>query len=208
MEKRIIPTNIKTPPVRRNLGPLKKKIILLLLAGFALAFARSAKQQYRIYGALGKEWREINRRSMCRAIAELEAENMITRKHTRECATVHLTKSGKNAAEGCYLNSVRLVCAKTWDGIWRVVVYDIPEDSRDFRIDLGHTLKHLGCFELQQSVLVYPYDCEKEIRHIIDVYHAHKYIRYMEVLRISGEEQLLKHFQIRRHSTQKIKGTT
>ena len=49
-----------------------------------------------------------------------------------------------------------------WDGIWRVLVYDIPEKERTFRIGLCRYLHklRLGC--LQQSVWVTPRDIRPE----------------------------------------------
>jgi DNA-binding transcriptional regulator PaaX len=49
---------------------------------------------------------------------------------------------------------------KRWDGKWRILMFDIPERRRRTRTQVRHTLTALGFMRLQDSVWVYPYDCE------------------------------------------------
>jgi len=43
---------------------------------------------------------------------------------------------------------------KQWSGKWTIIIYDIPEESRDARKSLRKLLKHLGFVQWQQSVWV------------------------------------------------------
>lgn len=47
-----------------------------------------------------------------------------------------------------------------WDGRWRMVVFDIPEHRRSVRYRLRAVMNEIGFVRLQDSVWVYPYDCE------------------------------------------------
>lgn len=47
-----------------------------------------------------------------------------------------------------------------WDGKWRVLVFDIPEKRRFVRNQIRKTLISIGFMRLQDSVWIYPYDCE------------------------------------------------
>lgn len=49
---------------------------------------------------------------------------------------------------------------KKWDGRWRMVVFDVPEKRRKVRWRLCATMREVGFARLQDSVWVYPYDCE------------------------------------------------
>jgi DNA-binding transcriptional regulator PaaX len=49
---------------------------------------------------------------------------------------------------------------KRWDGKWRMVVFDIPERRRRTRFRLRAVMQEVGFVRLQDSVWVYPYDCE------------------------------------------------
>ncbi len=49
---------------------------------------------------------------------------------------------------------------KRWDGRWRMVVFDIPERRREVRSRLRGVMQEIGFVRMQDSVWVYPYDCE------------------------------------------------
>lgn len=49
---------------------------------------------------------------------------------------------------------------KHWDKKWRLLIFDIPERRRRTRRLLRQTLQNLGLVRLQDSVWIYPYDCE------------------------------------------------
>ena len=49
---------------------------------------------------------------------------------------------------------------KKWDGRWRMVVFDIPERRRRVRSRLRGVMQEVGFVRMQDSVWVYPYDCE------------------------------------------------
>ncbi len=49
---------------------------------------------------------------------------------------------------------------KKWDGRWRMIVFDIPERRRALRARLRGVMREIGFVKLQNSVWVYPYDCE------------------------------------------------
>ncbi len=50
-----------------------------------------------------------------------------------------------------------------WDGIWRVLIFDIPELTRAVRNIFRGKIQELGFYTLQKSVYVTPVACEKEI---------------------------------------------
>ncbi|MBA3733114.1 hypothetical protein H0W91_01925 [Patescibacteria group bacterium] len=49
---------------------------------------------------------------------------------------------------------------KKWDGKWRVLIFDIPEGKKAIREHIRYTLISIGFMRLQDSVWIYPYDCE------------------------------------------------
>jgi len=49
---------------------------------------------------------------------------------------------------------------KKWDGRWRMVVFDVPERRRKVRSRLCAHVREVGFVRMQDSVWVYPYDCE------------------------------------------------
>lgn len=53
-----------------------------------------------------------------------------------------------------------------WDKQWRIVSFDVPEQSRGLRDVFRRKLQELGFTYLQKSIWVYPFPCEKEIREL------------------------------------------
>ena len=49
---------------------------------------------------------------------------------------------------------------KKWDGKWRVLIFDIPERKKTMREYIRHNSISIGFMRLQDSVWIYPYDCE------------------------------------------------
>jgi len=49
---------------------------------------------------------------------------------------------------------------RKWDGRWRMIVFDVPERRRRIRNRLRAVMLDIGFVRLQDSVWVYPYDCE------------------------------------------------
>lgn len=76
---------------------------------------------------------------------------------------VRLTQKGERFA--ALMGEGKLVPKKPkhWDKRWRLLMFDIPERRRRTRTLVRQTLMTMGFYRLQDSVWVYPYDCEELI---------------------------------------------
>lgn len=50
-----------------------------------------------------------------------------------------------------------------WDGKWRLVIFDIPQEFHSKRNQFRRRLKTLGFCKIQKSVFAFPYPCEEEL---------------------------------------------
>lgn len=116
--------------------------------------------------------------------------------HKDGSETLVLTDAGKRRAQRYNFERLTVRKQAVWDGKWRVVLYDIPENLRDLRLELFRKLKHLGFVELQQSVFVHPYECRDEIEYLIEAYDARQHVRRMVVDELDIPEPLMKHFKL------------
>lgn len=73
---------------------------------------------------------------------------------------LRLTPAGRAAFEFEQAKVTLKNQKKKWDGRWRMVVFDIPERRRAVRLRLRAVMNEIGFVRLQDSVWVYPYDCE------------------------------------------------
>lgn len=83
---------------------------------------------------------------------------------------------------------------KTWDGKWRVLIFDIPERRKRTREQIRRTLLALGFKHLQDSVWVYPYDCEDLVTLLKADFRIGKDLLYMIVDKIEYDFSLRNHF--------------
>jgi hypothetical protein len=54
----------------------------------------------------------------------------------------------------------------------------------------------LGFYEIQKSVLVYPYQCKEELELLIDYYDLRKYVRFAIIKDIDNKLHLEKIFNL------------
>jgi len=85
---------------------------------------------------------------------------------------------------------------KKWDKKWRVIIFDIPEKKRKIRDHIREILIATGFIRLQDSVWVYPYDCEDVIGLIKTELRIGRYLLYMIVDQIEDDRFLRMDFDL------------
>lgn len=182
---------------RRRIGTIKKKVLLLLLAGLAMGLTRSSKKHWWILKQIPKEWEKENRQALERAINSLYTSHLIQEKHHKNgTTTLVLNENGKQKALRFNIDKLEIKKPVQWDKKWRVVMFDIPEKLRRLRDSLRIHFKEIGLIELQKSVFVYPYPCNKEIEFILEFYNARKHVRFVLAEKIDNELHLMKKFSL------------
>ncbi len=71
-----------------------------------------------------------------------------------------LTSPGERLLRRWELEDYQIHKPKKWDKKWRMIIFDIPEKKRKIRQQISFLFKQSGLYRLQDSVWVYPYDCE------------------------------------------------
>jgi len=181
----------------QRIGSLKRKVLLLLLAGLALGLTRSPKKHFWILKQIPKEWEKENRQALQRAINSLYTSRLVEEKNHKDgTTTLVLNENGKIKALRFNLDRLEIKKPTRWDKKWRIVMFDIPEKLKRLRDSLRLHFQEIGLIELQKSVLVYPYPCNKEIEFILEFYNARKYVRFVLAERIDNELHLKKKFSL------------
>lgn len=107
-----------------------------------------------------------------------------------------LTEQGKKRLRELELHDYSLKKPKRWDGKWRVLIFDIKEERRPLRNKIRRTLAVIGFIRLQDSVWVYPYDCEDLITLLKADFKVGKDLLYLIVDSIENDQWLKKHFGV------------
>ncbi len=87
---------------------------------------------------------------------------------------------------------------RRWDKRWRLVIFDVPEYRRRIRDKLRRQMSSFGFVRLQNSVWVYPYDCEELVALLKADLHIGKDVLYVIVEKIENDLQIRKLFGLSR----------
>lgn len=182
---------------RIKLGPTGQKILLLLAGGLALSLTRRPDHYFRIVRDMARAWRHINEESLHRAIKRLYWSKLVATQEGRDgTVTLALTEEGKRRIVRYHLSRMEIPKPKRWDGLWRLVVFDIPEHRRRERNFLAGTLKQLGFVPLQKSVFVFPYDSRESVKFLVDYLNLRPYVRLFLVKETDIDQDLRHRFRL------------
>ena len=181
----------------KKLGPTSKKILLLLEGGLALSLTRRPDIYFSIVKKIAKEWKKINERSLRDSISKLYKSKMIDFRENQDGTVLTvLTNKGKKQILKYDIDKIEIKKPARWDKLWRLVVFDIPEDKNLGRKALAAKLKELGFYPMQKSVYIYPYECKDEIDFITEIFELSPYVRFLRVKDIDIELDLKERFYL------------
>lgn len=183
----------------RGLGPKQQKILLLLATAGTLSLTRSSRTYFYALKLAARSWQEINHRNIDNVIKGLYTSKLVDIRELPNGVTeMKLTEQGKGKIVAMNYETMTINQNKRWDGKWRVVLFDIPEERKRARDALRRKLTDLGFQELQKSVLVYPHACKKELDFVIEYLDLRRYVRVLEAIDIDVAIHLKKHFHLLR----------
>lgn len=131
------------------------------------------------------------------ALDRLERQKYVTIKDAPGGkVTIAITRHGMTRALSYELDTMRITPPKRWDGVWRVVIFDIPEAYKRMRDMFRMRLVQLGMHQLQESVYVSPYPCFDEIEFLRELYDVAITARYLRVQKIEDDASLRERFHL------------
>ena len=111
-----------------------------------------------------------------------------------ENGLLRLTTAGERMLRQLELHDYGLRRPKRWDHKWRVLIFDIPERRKATREKVRRTLITIGFERLQDSVWVYPYDCEDLLTLLKADFHIGADVLYLIVDSIENDKHLRSRF--------------
>ncbi|MEK7597713.1 MAG: hypothetical protein AAB441_03665 [Patescibacteria group bacterium] len=85
---------------------------------------------------------------------------------------------------------------KKWNGKWFLVFFDVPKIQNNKRDYLRLYLLKIGFAKYQQSVYIFPYECEKEVLLIKKIVEGAKYMNYIVAEKIENEGKMKALFKL------------
>ncbi|MDO8729139.1 MAG: CRISPR-associated endonuclease Cas2 [bacterium] len=176
--------------VRR--GEIQKLILNSVKIAGVLSIGLVAPQVIGAMGKLGllpnKRQEEIVRSSA----SKLVKKGLLIYQNGR----YELTEVGEKKLRHWELKDYKFKRPRKWDNKWRVVIFDISEKKRKARDQIRGLLVLAGFYRLQDSVWVYPYDCEDIVGLLkIDI-GVGRDLLYMIVDEIENDKYLREYFSL------------
>ncbi|MBI4059423.1 hypothetical protein HY404_04265 [Candidatus Microgenomates bacterium] len=127
-----------------------------------------------IYDVYGNYPRPISDTALSHAIRRLRQRGLIAQESKRaEKIILKLTKDGRKLTR--FLKDEK----SNWDGRWRVVIFDIPEDKKRVRNILRWRLKTWGFVCWQKSVWATKRNIEKPLREFVKELEVEEWVQVL-----------------------------
>lgn len=183
--------------IRFRLGPIPKAILSTVAVVGIVTIATMVPNLASAIAPFIKDDKKIKKREINKNIDSLINRRLLKRKIARDgTISIELTKRGVwEVGIRNYFKDEELK-TKNWDGKWRIVAFDVPEEKRIIRGELRRAVGLFGFTKLQQSVWVYPFPCDE----FIELIRSHLGIRndvlYITACKIENDEWLKKEFNL------------
>ncbi len=175
---------------------INSAIISTLAGAGVLAVALMAPNALQILKQFGLKNPNQRKQSVAKSLERLIERGYIKMEGSGGSRKVSLTPKGEKFA--ALLGEGRLVPKqpKRWDEKWRMLIFDIPERRKRLREIVRMHLIEFGFERIQDSVWVYPHDCEDMITLLKIEYGIGKDVLYIVADVIENDFALRRHFNL------------
>src|SRR3990167_432212 len=190
----VLEKKLKARMKRENI----QKAILSRIATVGLLsvaiLAPNTLQALKFFGIEPKnKWQKYN---INHSIKRLKDHGLICFETTSKGTFMRLTQKGKDKLRRFKLLGYKLTKPKKWDRKWRMLIFDIKEERKVTRDKIRFALKKIGFLRLQDSVWVYPFDCEDFVNLMKADFKIGKDLLYLIVDTIEGDTKIKNFFKL------------
>ncbi len=136
--------------------------------------------------------------NLSKSLSGLNKNKIIILKEKNDKFIVELTEKGRKVVKEILFDNMKIKKPNKWDKKWRIVIFDIPERKigKHQRNLFRAKLQTVGFYQMQKSVWVCPYPCEKEVRLMCEIYEINPYVNIITAEKIYNATSLIKHFKL------------
>ncbi|MFY9484563.1 MAG: hypothetical protein WAP74_02995 [Patescibacteria group bacterium] len=178
-------------------GVTVKTLLLSLFDVLAVFGSFDHRRRYRrAYGDyLSSRGRDYKR--FYNLVSRLKVAKLIEVYTEGEEKFIELTDQGRRKIGRYLFEDGKIPIPNHWDGKWRIIIFDIPEEKKVVRDIVRELLTRIGCYQLQKSVYVYPHDCIGMVRYLEQTYGINHYVQFIIAERVETELDLIEYFSKR-----------
>lgn len=164
--------------VGRDTYQLTKAIISLIDVGIKIG-KELALEGPHVASYHAENWNKLEKRRIRSTIKRLEGQKLICWSEEDGKTKLTLSERGRRKVLRYKLDDLKIRKTYKWDGLFRVIIFDIPENKKAAREALRKKLKELEFHQLQKSVFVTPFECRDEIDFLKNVYEVAPCVSYI-----------------------------
>ena len=121
-----------------------------------------------------------------RVAAELQRQSLIESTHSHNKFRIQLSVKGIHRLQRAQVERVHIPKPDTWDGLWRMVTYDVPRAQSAQRRLFTRQLERLGFTMIRESVWFHPHPCFTQVESIMTYCGLQRYVTFAEITRIDN----------------------
>lgn len=133
-----------------------------------------------------KEWKKFNPYLLKRNFKRLHDQKIVEIVNVNGQEVIKLTQKGQTRYLKYRLEQLSLN-GRSWDGKWRIIMYDISKFKRNQQENFRRVLKFINFLQLQKSVYLTPYPCENQITYLREYFGIGDEVVLMRVDKIENE---------------------
>lgn len=180
----------------RRIGHVQKALLTAAVVGGLMLIGAAPAPN--LLGIIGGKNKYRAKHQAKAAIFQLARRGYLVFERKGDMRVARLTPQGKEAlALEEQKAKLQLQSKKRWDKRWRVIIFDIPERRRSTRNLLRNTMQGCGFLRLQDSVWLYPYDCENFLVLLKAELKLGSSVLYLIVEKIENDSRIKDHFNLK-----------
>lgn len=185
---------------RLRRGQLEAAVLNTLTLAGIVAVGLAAPPLLKLLKHIDPDWiMKCDPRDRLYVVASrLKRKGLVKFETVHEKTRMRLTEKGKVAARRAILGNP-LPHKRRWDERWRILIFDIPESKRALRDRVRSIVSGFGFVRLQDSVWVFPYDCEDVITLLKAELRLGTQMLYIIADAIEYDKPLREQFRLRQH---------
>lgn len=185
----------------KQYGTIARTILLSLAIGGAITLAavspHAASLLFKHLLKQGRLKKLKSRRAFFDALYRIKKSRLLIISEKKGgIFKIELTEKGKRKIKEIQYENLQIPKPKKWDGIWRIVMFDIPKAKNKARDALRQKLKSMGFFQFQESAWAFPYPCNKEVEFLVELFAIYPFVQMIEARKIQNDLALKKHFKL------------
>lgn len=131
-----------------------------------------------------------------RIVNEFRRQDLATFTKEDNRIRVQLTVKGIHRLQRAQIEALQIPVPETWDGKWRMLVFDIPSRHAESRYILTSQLKRLGFVMIRRSMWLHPYPCFDAVAALLQYANLQPFVSLAELSKLDtySAKKILSHY--------------